>query len=63
MDNKKYKRFANEVAKHKYQCKCGHKVFIDFKEEKRICDWCGRYVYKDKKIEFKERLENARKNI
>ena len=65
---KEYKRMTEEYDKVKYTCKCGHRVIIPKWVDKNLCDWCNRYVYKDKKQEFKERLEeeirrNARKNI
>lgn len=52
----------SEMQKNKYMCSCGHKVYIAHDKEKAICSWCGNYAYKDKKIEFIERLEYARKN-
>ena len=42
-------------AKTSRKCKCGHS--IDFFESSKVsCTWCGRLVYKNKKVEFKERL-------
>lgn len=52
----------SEMQKNKYLCSCGRKVFIAHDKEKSLCSWCGNYVYKNKKIEFVERLEHARKN-
>jgi len=43
-------------AKNRYSCKCGHRVLI-LNKDKKICSWCGRYVYKDKKQEFKDKLK------
>lgn len=43
---------------------CGRRVhFYAFeKKEKQLCDWCGRYVFKSQKDEFKYRLnEEIRK--
>ena len=49
-------------AQFRYKCPhCGTNVYIG-KEDKRLCRTCHNYVWKDKKVEFKERLENARKN-
>lgn len=47
-------RYFNEISKLKVKCPCGHSqtVFND----KTICRWCGRMVYRNKKMEFKERL-------
>ena len=51
-------------AQFRYKCQhCGLNVYIPNSNDKKLCKSCGHYVYKDKKLEFKERLENARKNI
>lgn len=56
------KRF-NEVTKYKVYCKCGHgTVFYPMEhKEKKICSWCGYYVYKDKQTEFINRLNRLLK--
>ena len=47
---KKRKFITNNTIK----CKCGHSVF--FQRNKMICTWCGRFVYKNEKEEFKDKL-------
>ena len=54
---KEYKRMTEEYDKVKYMCKCGHKVVISHNKTKSLCDWCGNYVFKDKKDEFKYRVK------
>ena len=54
---KEYERMTDEYDKVKYKCKCGHKVVIPKWVDKNICDWCGNYVFKDKKEEFKYRVK------
>ena len=54
---KEYKRMTNEYDKIKYRCVCGHKVVIPKWVDKRVCSWCGRYVFKSKEDEFKYRLK------
>lgn len=50
-------------AQFRYRCPhCGRNVYIPNKEDKKLCKNCGYYVWRDKKVEFKERLEYARKN-
>ena len=49
-------KYNEEIYNHKRQCSCGHKVFIHPKRSKALCSWCGHYVYKDKKEEFKNKL-------
>lgn len=45
-------------AKHKRYCYCGHSVVLpdNSKANKVLCTHCGRYIYKNKKEEFKDRL-------
>ena len=38
---------------------CGHSINLDGKD-KRICEWCGRYIFKDKKTEFLYRMKNLK---
>lgn len=70
---KKFKReFKNfneierlkEVAQeHTHKCKCGHSVVIyPFeKKQSKICRWCGKLVFADKKEEFKHKLQKELK--
>lgn len=52
-----YDRMQDEYDKVKYKCKCGHKVVIPNWVDKQVCGWCGKYVFKDKKVEFKYRVK------
>lgn len=65
------KRSKEEIKASYYQnymvkCKCGHTFLMFSFEPKKLCSNCGMYFYKDKKLEFKEKLKeklrNARKN-
>lgn len=56
-ETKEFKNRANEYDKVKYICNCGHRVIIPSWVDKQLCDWCGNYVFKDKKEEFKYRME------
>lgn len=58
MTNKELAKKINEISKYKYYCKYGHPVVIYPMEskKKKICSWCGNWVYSDKKVEFKEKL-------
>ena len=58
MSIKEFKRQTAEYDKVKYRCSCGHRVIIPYWRDKGLCTWCHNYVYKDKKLEFKERLQN-----
>ena len=52
-----YKRMTDEYQKIKHYCKCGHSVIIPAWVDKQICNWCGNYVFRNKKIEFEHRLK------
>lgn len=54
---------ARNYSNYMVKCKCGHTFLMDAKEKKKLCTHCGHYFYKDKKLEFMERLNYARKNI
>lgn len=55
---KEFERMTEEYDKVKYKCsKCGHKEIIPKWKDKTICSWCGNYVFKDKKEEFKYRIK------
>lgn len=58
---KKVRKLMNEYKNNTYTCKCGHRVFILNNRNKEICTWCGKYVFKSKKDEFKYRLEEQKK--
>lgn len=56
-DNKYFK----EILKLKVMCKCGHNQLVA--SDKAICDWCGRWVYRDKKQEFRERVKEKIRRV
>lgn len=62
MTNEEIQKYTDEIAKHKYQCKCGRKIYIDRTRDKAVCDWCHRYVFKNKKDEFKYRIKEKLRN-
>lgn len=52
-DTKKF----NFYTRNSIKCKCGHTNFLGSRD-KIICSWCNRYVFKDKKTEFKYKIIN-----
>ena len=46
-----------------YICKCGHRMLISHDMDKRLCKWCGVYVFKDEKEEFKYRFLEKQKSL
>lgn len=49
-------RIAEEQSKYKVKCKCGTKTVM-VNVEKTICRGCGHWLYKNKKIEFIEKMK------
>ena len=62
---KEIEKLSEETSKYKHYCKCGHSVVIyPFeKKDKKLCNWCGRYVYEDpekqKKYDFKLKMKTV----
>lgn len=52
---------AEEVARNRRYCQhCGHSMtFYAFEPTKKLCKHCGRYTYKDKIYEFKDKLRKG----
>ena len=57
------KRF-NDITRCSQKCSCGHSVMITGKNSKTVCNWCGKYVFKNKKEEFEYRMrEKLKKKV
>ena len=63
MTIKEFERQSDEYDKVKIRCKCGHRVVIPVWVDKQLCKWCGYYVYRNKQLEFKEKLTKKIKNV
>lgn len=56
-------KYSRILQDHKITCKCGHRMLIPYHVDKMICSWCGNYVYRNKRVEFKDKLsKEIRKN-
>jgi hypothetical protein len=55
-------KLFEELSKHRYKCKCGHVVIIT-KQNKTLCTYCGKWVFKNDAEEFKYRLMEKMKGI
>lgn len=53
-------KFFTERSKFKRKCKCGHTIPMSPNVKKLLCNWCGRYVFRDDKDEFLYRLNEAK---
>lgn len=47
------------ITEAKKKCKhCGHTMLLG-NSEKKICNNCGYYVYRNSKLEFKDKMKQA----
>lgn len=46
----------HQQKEHTIKCKCGHSVIVVPTLPKKMCTWCGNWVFRNKKEEFKYRL-------
>lgn len=61
MSYEKDTKLFETLTKVSIKCKCSHTVVLSPRQEKIMCNWCGRYVYKNEKTEFKYNLLNQMK--
>lgn len=57
-------KIADELFKYRRKCKnCGHVMtfYRTSYRDKIICTHCGKYVYKNDSIEFREKIKEATK--
>ena len=52
-DTKLFEAFSLNTTK----CKCGCSVTFSAKTDRVACRWCGHYVYKNAKSEFKYKMK------
>jgi hypothetical protein len=57
MNYKEMDKYFSAIQDNTYTCHCGHRVPISNDLKYRICSWCYRKVYKNKKDEFIDKLE------
>ena len=50
------RKMHDAMQKIRIKCKCGHSIVVPPKINRVICSWCGNYVYKDPKEQFKHDL-------
>lgn len=62
LTNKEMIILTKNITAATVKCKCGHSVLIPARNDKKICTWCGEYVFRNKQDEFKYRLGEMRNN-
>lgn len=58
---KESEKMLEVYRNNSFKCKCGHTVLIPKRIKKRICSYCGVYVFREKKDEFMYRLKELTK--
>ena len=49
--------FTKKQQDNKVKCLCGHSVEFWHGDYRTLCTWCNRFVYKDKKREFIDKMK------
>ena len=52
-------KYAKTLINYRVVCKCGHSQVIPPQLDRTVCDWCGKFIFKDEKTEFKYRVKEA----
>ena len=55
-------KIMHSLTRNTVKCKCGHSVTMA-NAERTICSWCGKWVYKNSKVEFKYRLKEKLREV
>lgn len=57
-DYKEYHKRQQLIDKYhlRHKCSCGHTLIFNYKDDYKICNYCSKIIYKDKKTEFKYTL-------
>lgn len=53
---RKEDRLFEAYAQIRHKCKCSHTLYIPAYKEFVLCNYCGRKVYRDEKVKFKNLL-------
>lgn len=56
LTNKEIMILSKEQTDATIKCKCGHSVLVPARNDRKVCSWCGEYVFRNKQDEFKYRL-------
>jgi len=56
MTLKELDKLYSRLQDDKVKCSCSHTLNIPHKNDRVCCNHCGRWVYKDKKTEFKYKM-------
>lgn len=52
---------ASYYSEFMYKCECSHTQLIPYNIDKVICSHCGKWIYKSKEDEFKDKIKSLLK--
>lgn len=55
-------KIMETLTKRSIKCKCGHSINL-FNTDRTVCSWCGSFVYKNPKAEFKYQLKEKLREV
>ena len=61
MDLQRDMKLRSEQIKFEKYCEfCGHTMsFYAFEKDRKLCSYCGRFNYRNKRVEFKYKLNSV----
>lgn len=63
LNEKEMDKYLDSLSEAKIVCKkCGHKVTFG-RKDRVICSWCGHWIYKDDKTEYKYKIQELRRKM
>lgn len=64
MTDREIHKLESIKQNYKKKCEfCGHTIsFYAFENDKKICNYCGKYNYRNDLIKFKIKLKEVKKN-
>lgn len=64
MGFEKSKKYESEIHKITKVCKCNNRIhFMNINQDYKICEICGRKVFRNKQAEFRDKLKQKIKEI
>ncbi len=62
MGFEKSKKYENEIHKITKVCKCNNRIhFMNINQDCKICEICGRKVFRNKQAEFRDKIKQKMK--
>lgn len=60
---KELKREHDKFQDYSIKCSCGHSIIFISEKDRIICSVCGKYIYRNKKVEMKYKLKKLIKEV